>query len=256
LCTEKALKNQGRNVVSYVVNYALGQSYIATIWGAWQHWRMATPKALKDHVIAVIKAGLSAVPVVGGSIVSLIDDYVPTSTEHSIEKTMKLLAEKLTSLEGRIDVEAVNKEDFSELFKSCYLVVIRSNREEKLHAAAALMANLLLRSDDPKKSSYEELDHLVRCLDALSIGAISVLGAAHHIATASGSQRHFHFPQLRSLLPQFEPSLLMSLVSELRSLNLLRVQDGGIRMPDHGEVLLELTPIGQRFVERFIEGNM
>jgi hypothetical protein len=47
-----------------------------------------------------------------------------------------------------------------------------------------------------------------------------------------------------------------SLVSELRSLNLLRVQEGGIQMPDHGEVLLELTPIGQRFVERFIEGNM
>src|ERR1700730_735366 len=71
-------------------------------------------------------------------------------------------------------------------------------------------------------------------------------------SAASGSQRHFHFPQLRSLLPQFEPSLLMSLVSELRSLNLLRAQEGSIRMPEHSEVLLELTPIGQRFVERFI----
>jgi hypothetical protein len=220
---------------------------------------MSTPKTPKDHVIAVIKAGLNAVPVVGGSIASLIADYVPTSTEHSIEEAMKLLAEKLASLEGRIDVEAVNKEDFSELFKSCYLVIVRSNRQEKLHAAASLMANLLLRSNDPKKSSYEELDHFVRCLDALSIGAILVLGAAHRIVTASSasiSQRSFHFPQLRSLFSQYDPSLLMSLVSELRSVNLLRVQDGGIRMPDHDEVLLELTPIGQRFVERFIEGNM
>jgi len=80
---------------------------IATIWGAWQHWRMATSKAPKDHVIAVIKAGLNAGPVVGGSLASLIGDYVPTSTERSIEKALKLLAEKLTVLEGRIDVEAV-----------------------------------------------------------------------------------------------------------------------------------------------------
>jgi hypothetical protein len=171
---------------------------------------------------------------------------------------MKLLGEKLTLLEVRIDVEAVNKEDFSELFKSCYLVVIRTNREEKLNAAASLLANLLLQPNDPGKVSYEELDHLIRCLDALSTGAISVLGAARNIAAsaASSSQGHFHFTQLRSSFPHFEPSLLMSLVSELRSLNLLHVQEGGIRMPDYGEVLLELTPIGRRFIERFIEGNM
>jgi hypothetical protein len=45
-------------------------------------------------------------------------------------------------------------------------------------------------------------------------------------------------------------------VSELRSLNLLRVQEGAIRTSEYGEALLELTPIGRRFVERFIEGKM
>jgi hypothetical protein len=52
-----------------------------------------------------------------------------------------------------------------------------------------------------------------------------------------------------------DPSLLMSLVSELRSLNLLRVQDGGIRLPDDSQALIELTAIGDRFVRRFIEGQ-
>jgi len=184
----------------------------------------------RDHALAVLKAALNLIPNVGGALASLIGDYVPTSTQRSIDKTITLLGEKLTSLEGRIDIDAVNKEDFSELFKSCYLVVVRSNREEKLHAAAALLANLLLRPGDVSKASYEELDHLVRCLDALSSGAISVLGAALRIATKapSGSQGHFHFAQLNSAFPQFEASLLMSLVSELRSLNLLRIQEGGI----------------------------
>jgi hypothetical protein len=215
-------------------------------------------KSASDHALAVIKAGLNAVPYVGGPIASLIGDYLPTSTQQAAERTIELLAEKLTAMEGRIDVEQVNKEEFAELFKSCYLVVMRSHREEKLQAAAALMANLLLRPGDPQKSSYEELDHLVRCLDALSSGAISVLGASHHIARTapSGTQGHFQFTQLSVAFPQFNASLLLSLVSELSSLNLLRTQEGMIRTADHSEILLELTPIGRRFVERFIEGNM
>jgi hypothetical protein len=217
---------------------------------------MSIPTA-KDHALATVKAALNLVPVVGGAIASLIGDYVPSSTQRAIERTTELLGEKLEALQGRIDVEAVNKEDFSELFKSCYLVVVRSNREEKLHAAAAVLANMLLQVGDPIKASYEELDHFIRCIDALSVGALSVLGAARRTASTSGQggQSNFQFSQLRSSFPQFDTSFLMSLVSELRALNLLRVQEGAIRIPDHGEVLLEITPVGLRLVERFIEGR-
>jgi hypothetical protein len=212
----------------------------------------------KDHALAAFKAGLNLIPVVGGALASLIGDYVPISTQAAIERTTRALGEKLEALEERIDVEAVNKEDFSELFKSCYLVIVRTNREEKLQAAAAILANMLLRPSDPAKSSYEELDHLIRCVDVLSIGAISILGAARRIAETAGqtTQRSFHFNQLRSAFSTLDASLVMSLVSELSALNLLRVQEGGIRMPDHGEALVEITPIGVRLVERFIEGRM
>jgi hypothetical protein len=211
----------------------------------------------KDHALAVIKAAVNLIPMVGGSLGSLIGDYVPSSTRRKIDETVELLGEKLTALQGRIDVDAVNKEDFAELFKSCYLVIVRSHREEKLRAATAILANLLLRPGDPDKAPYEELDHLIRCVDALSTGAISVLGAARHIATsaAMGSQGHFQFSQLANSFSQFEGSLVMSLVSELRSLNLLRVQEPAIRLADYGNYLIEITPIGRRFVERFIEGN-
>jgi len=212
----------------------------------------------KDHVLAVVKAGLNAIPTVGGPIASLIGDYVPMSTQSSIEHATEALAEKVNELEGRIDPDAVNKDDFSELFKSCYFVIVRTNREEKLRAAASILANILLRPGDPAKSSYEELDHLIRCVDALSIGAISLLGAARCIAATAGqgAQRSFHFPQLRSAFASLDASLIMSLISELRALNLLRVQEGAIRMPEHGEVLIEVTPIGERLVDRFIEGRM
>jgi hypothetical protein len=199
-----------------------------------------------DHALAFVKAAINVVPGIGGAVASLIGDYVPSSTQRATERAMKLLGEKLASLEGRIDVDAVNKEEFSELFKSCYLVVVRSHHEEKLRAAAALLANLLLKPGDPAKASYEELDHLVRCLDALSSGAVAVLGAARRTAaTAAMSTRgNFRFEQLRGLFPEFDESLLMSLVSELRGLNLLHVQEPAISTMESGNYLIELTPIG------------
>jgi hypothetical protein len=48
----------------------------------------------------------------------------------------------------------------------------------------------------------------------------------------------------------------MSLVSELGGLNLILVQETGIRAPDCGGYLLEPTPVGKPSVQKFIEGNI
>jgi hypothetical protein len=166
----------------------------------------------RDHALALIKAAINLVPC-GGAVASLIGDYIPSYRERTTEKAMVFLNEQLTLLEDRIDVEAVNKDEFSELFNSCYMIIIRTHHEEKLRAAAALLANLLLRQGDPGKVPYEELDHLVRCLDALSIGAIAVLGATRQLATSQSASQtmriRIEFSQLRQQkFPQMDASLL------------------------------------------------
>jgi hypothetical protein len=213
-----------------------------------------------DHALIVVKAALNAVPVVGGSIASLIGDYIPLSTQRSIERSGELLAKRLADLEGRIDSDAVDKDEFSELFKSCYLTIVRTSQEVKLRAAAAILANLLLRPGDPEKLSYTELDHLTRCLGSLSIGAITTLGAAKQMVVRAkmspdgeGNYR-FNFEQLRAEVPSIEPALFMGLVGELNGYNLLRIEGlPPIRTPEYANHPLELTPLGWRFVERFLE---
>ena len=56
---------------------------------------MPTPK---DHALAVVKAALNLIPVVGGTIASLVGDYVPSSTQKAVERTIELLGEKLGAL--------------------------------------------------------------------------------------------------------------------------------------------------------------
>jgi hypothetical protein len=214
-----------------------------------------------DHALIAIKAALNAVPTVGGAIASLIGDYVPLSTQRSIERTVELLTQKFASLEGRLASDTLDKDEFSELFKSCYLVVVRTNQEVKLRAAASILANLVLKNGDADKVPYTELDHLVRCLDGLSIGAITMLGAARNIAHRSNitpdqnGGRTIQFEVLHAELKGWDLSLLMGLVSELNSYNLLRIEGTpAIAMPQYGNYPLTLTPLGARFVERFIEG--
>ena len=128
-------------------------------------------RANSDHALAIVKAGISCVPVVGGAIASLVSDYVPTATQRSIERATDILRERIENLGDRIDVENVKKDEFSELFKSCYLLIVRTHKEEKLRAASSLLVTLLLKEGDRAKLSYRELNalHLVHLLGAPTV---------------------------------------------------------------------------------------
>jgi len=208
-----------------------------------------------DLVLSVIKAGISAVPYVGGPIASLISDYVPLSSERSIQVAVELLTKRLEKLEGRIDPSSVNRDEFSELFKSCYLVIVRTHQKSKLNAATALIANILLQEGDEEKLSYNELDHFVRALNALSIGAIEVIGYVYEMAVEDknpnlGTKPYsFNFERLTSKMSNSPPSLVLGLVSELNSLGFLHMPGGvAVRTKDYGNYDIEMTLIGYMFV--------
>jgi hypothetical protein len=207
-----------------------------------------------DHAISVAKAALHLVPG-GGALASLIDDYVSTSNERAIEQTMGFLAEQLDSIKDRIELNTVNKDEFADLLRSSVVVSNRSYREEKLRTAANILANMFLKAGDPSKSPYEELDHFMRCLDTLSIGALVVLGAVHQLEHAF--QGRVQFENLhQQKFPNMDPALLLTLGTESNGLNLIHITEPALQTADYGNFVFQLTPIGKRFIERFIEGAM
>ena len=50
---------------------------------------------MQDHALAAAKAALNFVPVVGGSIASLISDYVPTAQQRAQAVACEALNQKL-----------------------------------------------------------------------------------------------------------------------------------------------------------------
>ena len=217
-------------------------------------------KSKTDHAVSLIKAGVSTIPIVGGAIASLVGDYIPTATQKSAEKTFQYLRIEIDKLKDRMDVENINKDEFSELFKSSYLVIIRTHEERKLQAAAAIISNIFLKSGDPEKLSFNELDLYVRCLDNLSIGAINVLGEMVRLARKSEPEnvekRHtrFTFQDINKAFSHVEPSFLMGQIAELNNFNLVHIQGSPqIRQIDYQNYVIELTPLGAKFVAHLLK---
>lgn len=205
--------------------------------------------------LSIFKAGISALPGIGGPIANLLGDAAQAHTDRSIFRALDELRQRLEELGDRIDLASANLDDFAELFKSCYLLVVRTHQEEKLRGAASLMTNVLLKEGDSEKMEYTELDHFARCLDFLSIGAVRLLATAYGMATSKGPINlqgrvwAFDFRSLRTQAPSIDPFLMMGLIGELNSVNLLHVRTSGVPEPDYGNYGLELTPLGWRFVK-------
>jgi hypothetical protein len=104
--------------------------------------------------------------------------------------------------------------------------------------------------------------HLIRCVDALSTGAISVLGAIRTIITShplGPNVDAIQFQHLRAAFPKMSAPFLRSLVSELQGFHLVTVQESAIRGSGEEEYdgsHLRLTPIGRTLIERFNENRM
>ena len=217
-------------------------------------------KSKADHFVAIAKAGLSVVSPVGGAIASLISEYIPSATMRAEESAIKQLGERLSAMEDRLDPDAVNREEFAELFKSSYLIFVRTHQSEKVEAALSIIENILLRDSDPQKMSFDELDHFSRAIDSLSIGAYHVLAEAYRIAMdtrvkdAETQSHSITFDSLRNAMPDTEPSLLMGLVGELNAMNLLHLPGSPtVRTPGYGNYSVELPAIGAAFVERIMK---
>ena len=212
-----------------------------------------------DVALIPFKAALNMVPILGGSLASIINDCMARFQQEAMKKAAEFLRQKVAAIENRIDTEAFNKADFAELFGKYAALAATTGREDKLRAASNILANALLPPGDPNKSPFDELDHLMHCVGALSSGAIAFLGASIQAAEHSGGrpgERRFQFSAVKRKLPDTDPDVVFGLASELRSFNLLQITEGLIGGPNPENYGFQVTPVGLRFAQRFIEGRM
>ena len=143
---------------------------------------------------------------------------------------------------------------------------IKTTRQEKIQAAANIVANAMLADGDPQKISYSELDHFLNAVDALSAGALHVLAISSQVPPSQSTcdllnpsgpgEVKFNSGNLVNRISDIDPLLVMSLVAQLHNWNLLRRGEVGVTQYDRERrvptnIPIYLTEPGYKFV-RFI----
>jgi hypothetical protein len=98
-----------------------------------------------DHVTNVVKAALNAVPGFGGTLASLVADYIPSSRAARLEQFSKDVAEALSKLTAEIQAERIRTDQFAYLLTRVYTNVAKEYQEEKLRAFRNVLVNGLVQ---------------------------------------------------------------------------------------------------------------
>jgi hypothetical protein len=132
------------------------------------------PKPTKgDAVHAIAKAGLSAIPVVGGPAVELFQHLVQPPLERRRAAWMATVGEKLQELDSRgIDIEELgSKEEFISAVMHASQIALRTHQEEKREALCNAVFNVAAG-----QSPGEALEQMFfEWIDSLSVLHIQIL---------------------------------------------------------------------------------
>ena len=136
--------------------------------------KLETPKASKGDVAhAIAKAGLSAVPVIGGPAVELFQHLVQPPLERRRQEWMALVGEKLEELEDRgIDIEKLGQsEEFISAVMHASQIALRTHQEEKREALRNAVFNIA-----SGQSPGEALEHMFfDWIDSFSLLHLQIL---------------------------------------------------------------------------------
>jgi hypothetical protein len=102
--------------------------------------------SVKDHLLNIFKAGLSAAPFLG-ALSSLMTDYIPSSRAKRMEDFAAQIADDLSQLQDKVNTDYLLTDDFAFLFEKCFRAVAENPQKEKLRAFRGILVNSVLNSN-------------------------------------------------------------------------------------------------------------
>ena len=212
-----------------------------------------------DHIHNIATAGLSAIPFVGGSLSSLIDNYIPKRKEERFRKFLRDLAEDVERVKGDLDEQAnehVRTDEFAYLLEKSFRGAVESYHEDKGEAYRAILVNSLL----PNAPDEDHKLYFVSLLDAFTPLHIRILRilrdpVAYDEETGKGVGEGggittTRLQILRTLMPEYQDELLEGMWRDLNIRGMVSVDSLRGMITDKGILQMRglLTPLAEQFI--------
>ncbi|MGD0005847.1 MAG: hypothetical protein ABSE06_16660 [Anaerolineaceae bacterium] len=94
----------------------------------WQRFK-TEGRPVSEHILNILKAGLSAAPFMG-AIASLLTDYIPTYRANRLEQFSEQIAEDLLRLQNQVDSNYLQTDEFAFMFERCFRAVAENPQKE------------------------------------------------------------------------------------------------------------------------------
>ncbi len=213
----------------------------------------------RDHFVNVIKASLSAIPLIGGPISSLIGDYIPKKKEKRLHNFIRDLTIKLEEHHQQINstnVDYIKTEEFAFIFEESIRGVLSNYQKQKIFCYKGIIINSLRYNLKSEQKEY--FLHLVNNLSDLHLRIISI---------SNNPDAYFEFHNLdkdpvqmaaigkvfQAALPGIDLDMIKSAYGEIYQMGLFNTDKSifGTMTSSMGFRIVSgrLTPLGRAFID-------
>jgi len=224
---------------------------------ALEKWKRqkAEGQPIAEHILYIIKAGLSAAPFVG-AIASLMSDYIPTSRAKRLEEFTEQIAKDLLRLQDSVDAKYLNTSDFAFMFEKSFRAVAEYPQNEKLQAFRGILVNSAINKDLAEEEK-EYFLNLAMNLSTLHIRILKFMASPEKYLDETGILKkniHGGFSEFFPVaIPGIRLEVIRSAFDELNRFGFTNTSDSifGTMTARQGLDLLRgrVTELGNRFIQ-------
>lgn len=220
--------------------------------------KLATSE-IRDHGRNVILAAISAIPVAGGPLSTLLAEYLPNWKQERVLKFIADLKLEMQMVQDKINEEYVRSEDFALLFEETFLQVLRTNSDLKLNAYKAILVNACTNTSI-KEMEKEYFLNLVNSLQEIHILILSLFWNKEKFGEVynSSSPANMHMGGIMEVVKSYmaplniDEGLIRSAIRDLDNMGILAgvYQSLGTTMTASGALNLSgrISPFGRKFI--------
>jgi hypothetical protein len=192
-----------------------------------------------ENLRNVLIAAMSGIPIVGGPLATLAEDYIPKQKEKRLIAFVEQLSEDVNSVKDQVRTDVVNTDDFAFLFENTLKGVMDSWQQDKIDCYRAILLNTLTGMTD---LSAEEKEVFLQLLDNLTTRHIRIMGVLFQNHTGDLDE------VVHQSYPEYDKDSIYYIMDDLRNKGLVH-ERGAIYDSQLSNNFNQLSVMGKKFVE-------